>query len=105
VAALRPAARDQRSGIAVEERVQAEAVALPAGGHAADLRIDGVGVGDAAERRADARVAEQRNQPVAVLGADRLGPHAGGLESGDGDHGSGKGATGTPWSRSLIPSS
>ena len=63
------------------------------------------GVRIPAMRRADARVAEQRDQPVAVLWADRLGAHAGGGEAGGVDHGSGKGATGMPWPRSRVPSS
>ena len=63
------------------------------------------GVRDAAERLADARVAEERDEPVAVLRADRLGAHAGGGEAGGADHGSGKGATGMPWPRSRVPSS
>ena len=82
-----PAARDERAGLAVEERVPAEAGAVPVRRHPGDLPVDGLRLGDAAERRADALVAEQGDQPVAVLRPDRLGAHPRGLEALDGDHG------------------
>ena len=103
--AVRAAAGDGRAAVAVAERVPAEALPLPVGRHARDPLVDGRRAGDAAERRADALVAEQRDQLVAVPRADRLGAQTRGLESVDGDHGSGKGATRNPWSCSRMPSS